>query len=145
MWDAATGQPVGEPLRGDEGVSSVAFSLDGQRVVSGSWDKTLRLWDAATGQPVGEPLRGHEEAVVSVAFSPDGQRIVSGSEDETLRLWAAGNMTAPLAALIAEAEKLCPLSRVERTRLQLVDPRASEENADLAPAQRSACGGDLDP
>ena len=40
--------------------TSVAFSPDGKRIVSGSADKTLRLWDAATGQPVGEPLRGHE-------------------------------------------------------------------------------------
>ena len=54
-------------------------------------------------------------------------------------------MTAPLAALVAEAEELCPLSRAERTHLQLVDPLSSEEDADLTPAQRRACGGDLDP
>ena len=27
-------------------VSSVAFSLDGKTIVSGSWDKTLKVWDA---------------------------------------------------------------------------------------------------
>ena len=60
LWDAATGQPVGQPLTGHtDAVYSVAFSPDGTRIVSGSDDGTVRLWDAATGQPVGQPLTGH--------------------------------------------------------------------------------------
>ena len=70
-------------------VRSVAFSPDGHRIVSGSYDRTLRLWDAATGQPIGPPLTGHTDVVRSVAFSPDGRRIVSGSDDLTVRLWDA--------------------------------------------------------
>ena len=64
IWDAANGQPIGEPLRGHDGaVMSAAFSPDGKRIVTASADKTARVWDAATGQPIGEPLRGHQGAV----------------------------------------------------------------------------------
>ena len=70
-------------------VNSVSYSSDGKRIVSGSWDFTLRQWDAVTGDPIGEPLRGHSHYVTSVSYSPDGTRIVSGSADTTVRQWNA--------------------------------------------------------
>ncbi|KIM26363.1 hypothetical protein M408DRAFT_72991 [Serendipita vermifera MAFF 305830] len=70
-------------------VTSVAFSPDGHRIVSGSWDKTILIWDAETGAVVAGPFEGHSSTVSSVAFSPDGKRIVSGSYDETIRVWDA--------------------------------------------------------
>ncbi|KIM72106.1 hypothetical protein PILCRDRAFT_16443 [Piloderma croceum F 1598] len=72
-------------LHGHSGlVCSVAFSPDGSRIVSGSFDITIRLWDAETGDAIGKPLEGHSSHVNSVAFSPDGSHIVSGSLDETI-------------------------------------------------------------
>jgi WD40 repeat protein len=68
-------------------VSSAAFSPDGNRIVTASWDKTTRLWDAETGNPLGE--LDHTERVESAAFSPDGKRIVTASWDKTARLWDA--------------------------------------------------------
>jgi WD40 repeat protein len=88
LWDAATGQPRGEPLRHENWVNAVAFSPDGRAALTGCTDGTARLWDAATGQPRGKPLR-HERAVVAVAFSPDGRTILTGSYDRTARLWNA--------------------------------------------------------
>jgi WD40 repeat protein len=82
------GQQVSEALRGHEYmVHSVAFSLDGTHIVSGSFDDTIRVWDAVMGQQVGEALRGHEGWVDSVVFSPDGTHIVSGSYDKTIMVW----------------------------------------------------------
>src|SRR5882724_7921419 len=71
----------------DEAVSSVAFSPDGSKIVSGSWDKTIRIWDASTGVEMLPPLQGHDGCISSVAFSPDGSKIVSGSDDKTIRIW----------------------------------------------------------
>ena len=70
------------------GVTSVAYSMDGTRVVSGSEDKTVRIWDASTGEEV-QRLEGHSGEVSSVAFSMDGTRVVSGSDDKTVRIWDA--------------------------------------------------------
>src|SRR5580698_1225025 len=70
-----------------DSVSSVAFSPDGQHIVSGSQDRTIRVWNAMTGETVAGPFTGHTDSVRSVAFSPDGQHIVSGSSDHTIRVW----------------------------------------------------------
>ncbi len=79
-------------------VHSVAFSPDGQWIVSGGADGTIRLWRAADLEPQ-KLLFGHAGWVLSVGFSPDGRQIVSGGEDGTVRLWdvASGAEAAQLA------------------------------------------------
>jgi WD40 repeat protein len=68
-------------------VTSVAFSPDGRRVVTGSRDNTARVWDLSSPTPVASRLEGHQRDVTSVAFSPDGRRVVTGSGDNTARVW----------------------------------------------------------
>jgi WD40 repeat protein len=68
-------------------VVSVAFSPDGARLVTASWDRTARVWDAATGTPITGALE-HERSVTSAAFSPDGARIVTVSAN-TVMIWDA--------------------------------------------------------
>ena len=67
-------------------VNSVAFSQDGNRVVSGSEDNTVRIWNATTGEVEAE-LKGDMDFMTSVAFSQDGSRVVSGSEDKKVWIW----------------------------------------------------------
>ena len=67
-------------------VTSVAFSPDGRRLASASWDKTVILWDVDRRQPLAT-LAGHKGEVTDVAFSPDGKRLASASKDKTVILW----------------------------------------------------------
>ncbi|KAH7634864.1 hypothetical protein B0T09DRAFT_276202 [Sordaria sp. MPI-SDFR-AT-0083] len=69
-----------------DAVNSVAFSPDGQRLASGSYDHTIKIWDPASGSCL-QTLEGHSHSVNSVAFSPDGQRLASGSYDHTIKIW----------------------------------------------------------
>jgi hypothetical protein len=95
--DDQGGKPLGQVLWGHEGyVSSVAFSGLGDKVVSGSRDKSVRLWqvDDHGGKPLGQVLRGHEGVVLSVAFSGLGDKVVSGSSDKTLRVWDISDVEA---------------------------------------------------
>ncbi len=69
-------------------VEAVAFSPDGQRVVSASKDGAVVVWDAATGHELCR-YTGHADKVFAVAFSPDGKTVASGGEDKALKIWDA--------------------------------------------------------
>jgi WD40 repeat protein len=67
-------------------VWTIALSLDGKKVVSGSEDGLVRVWDMDTCKVIAK-WTGHTRTVSSVCWSPDGQQVVSGSEDGTVREW----------------------------------------------------------
>ena len=69
-------------------MGSAAFSADGTRLVTASYDHTARVWAAATGKPLSPPL-AHQRLVMSAAFSPDGARVVTASLDQTAMIWDA--------------------------------------------------------
>jgi WD40 repeat protein len=71
------------------GVSSVAFSPEGQYVASGACDQldsgrsactqsSVRVWKATTGKEVARMV--HQGLVRTVAFSPDGKFLISTSD-----------------------------------------------------------------
>lgn len=90
LWDVAKG----EEIRAFDGhtapITSVAFSPDGKKIITSSFDRTLRLWDADKGKEL-KRFEGHTDSVESVAFTPDGRRVISCSvgKDPTVRIWDA--------------------------------------------------------
>jgi WD40 repeat protein len=59
----------------------------GQRIITCSWDGSLRVWNLKSGKQIGEDWRDGDSAVESIALSPDGKKVVSGSDDGAVRLW----------------------------------------------------------
>ena len=66
-------------------VRALALTPDGQHIISGSWDKLVKVWSVATKSLVSTCL-GHTDCVYAVAAMPDGQRFLSGSVDE-VNVW----------------------------------------------------------
>ena len=67
-------------------VRSVAFSPDGQRLASGSYDFTIGVRHFHTGELL-HALKGHLDLVLSISFSPEGRMLASSSYDSTIQLW----------------------------------------------------------
>ncbi|MGE3182421.1 MAG: PKD domain-containing protein, partial [Phycisphaerae bacterium] len=98
LWNSTSGsligqfQPVfagGDLVMGhNNAITSVAFSPDGTRVVTGSDDRLAIVWNASNFSSLFE-LSGHSGRVTSVDYAPDGATIITGSFDQTARLWSA--------------------------------------------------------
>ena len=69
-------------------VSSVCFNADGNKLVSGSFDQTLKVWSIGSSGTFEceSTLAGHNAPVTQVEFI-DADTVVSSSNDGTTRAW----------------------------------------------------------
>jgi WD40 repeat protein len=63
-------------------LSSLAYFPDGERMISGSRDKTVRQWDIQTGKEIEEMRDVCEESVNAVAVSRDGRWVVTATRGD---------------------------------------------------------------
>ena len=74
-------------LRGHcEAISQVFILRDSQKLLTASFDKTIRLWDGRSMETM-QCFEGHEKAVTCVALSIDGKLLMSGGEDCRIIFW----------------------------------------------------------
>ncbi len=91
-----------EPVRihaGSAYLGGVAFSPKSDKLVTGSWDGSLRFWNPETGKEVGGLLPSRSP-IESIVWSADGKMIATGHQGGTVSLWDRAG--APLNQLEGE-------------------------------------------
>ncbi len=86
LWDLESGIEMLSLQGHADTIEAIAFSPDGSRIATGSWDETARVWDAFTGEQL-LVLPGHTNWVRGVAFSPDGSHLATSSWDRRAKVW----------------------------------------------------------
>ncbi len=84
--DVASGNVL-QTLAGHEGaITSLAFSGNAQRIVTGSEDRSARVWNVGDGALVAT-IAGHNAAVTAVALNADGGQATTAAADKVLTVW----------------------------------------------------------
>ena len=90
IWSVQTGQLL-DQLSGHEGpVASLAFAPAGDVVVSGSWDRTVRIWSVFGHTQTSEPIQLQAD-VLHLAFRPDSKQIAVSTLDGQLTFWSVSD------------------------------------------------------
>ncbi|KAF4780019.1 periodic tryptophan protein 2 [Colletotrichum scovillei] len=87
IWSVQTGQLL-DQLTGHEGpVSALAFTPNGNSLISGSWDRTARIWSIFNRTQTSEPLQLQAD-ILDIAVRPDSLQLAISTLDGQLSFWS---------------------------------------------------------
>jgi WD40 repeat protein len=118
VYEMGTGDCRTKMVGHHNGVTTLAYSADGQFLLSGGNDEAVRIWDVRTGKAVRSFRLVEGQIPLCVAFGEDGRQIVVVT-DSQLSLWdvasgvrvsstkvAVGDQRLALAVLSSDAHRL---------------------------------------
>ncbi|HYE79688.1 MAG TPA: AAA family ATPase, partial [bacterium] len=86
LWNRAAAKPVAHLQGHGAGVFGINFTPDSRRLVSSSYDRTVRVWSVPGAAPV-RTIEAHVHSVDQVRVLHDGRRALSLGRDGTIKLW----------------------------------------------------------
>ncbi|KAG2147874.1 WD40-repeat-containing domain protein [Suillus bovinus] len=72
-------------------VTAIAWSPDGEKIISALPDHTIRCWNTTSTLPIGQPFKGHNDLIFTAGFLPDSSHAISFSRDGELLVWDTGS------------------------------------------------------
>ena len=88
------GLNLGNSDRYAAGIGCAVFLPDGNRILAGGEDGTVRLWNYERNEEQA-CFKDHQGAVTALAILPGGRKALSSSLDGTIRLWGLPRAEKP--------------------------------------------------
>ena len=67
-------------------VVDATYSPDGKKIITASWDGTIKYWDSRTGFLL-KDIKAHSQFIQDLTLAPNGKYIATASSDNLVRVW----------------------------------------------------------
>jgi WD40 repeat protein/serine/threonine protein kinase len=88
LWDTRTWLEIRRFKAHDNQILEIAFTPDGQRLISSAYNQAPKIWDVASGRMLGQPIPA-EQPHCYFQISQDGRSLATRARSGVVRLWDA--------------------------------------------------------
>jgi WD40 repeat protein/serine/threonine protein kinase len=91
LWNAESGEPLGEPIKLEHKAVNLDFTADGKRLALTDLGKNVTIWNVSTSKMVRAFKHDGPEGRLSTALSPDGKWFACKGPGGGLKVWDVDN------------------------------------------------------
>jgi len=90
LWDVKSGEEIRSFSGHQDTVSTISFSPDGKKILSGGNDYSIRIWNVTSGKEI-HPRKSHFSYLEKLAFTAKGRKLIAGYSDNSIRIWSTSS------------------------------------------------------